>query len=118
MHKFYNQPDGWFFYAFNLTTALWAVFLWKIFMKNRICRLPAVKGKFSLSRSTIYKRVSEETLPPPISLGGQRAVGWLERELDAVIELMITGASVNEIKELVQTLVEKRQTMFKGINNE
>jgi hypothetical protein len=45
-------------------------------MTHTILRLPAVKTRTGLSRSTIYLRVSQGTFPKPVSLGG-RAVGWL-----------------------------------------
>ena len=50
-------------------------------MQN-ILRLPAVRERVSMSRSTIYQRVGEGTFPPPVKLG-KRAVGWLEAEIDA-----------------------------------
>ena len=46
-----------------------------------ILRLPDVKTRTGLSRSTIYLRVAEDAFPRPISLGA-RAVGWLESEID------------------------------------
>lgn len=48
---------------------------------NTILRLPAVRARTGLSRSTIYLRVSEGTFPKSINLGA-RAVGWLESEID------------------------------------
>lgn len=51
-------------------------------MTNTILRLPAVKARTGLSRSTIYLRMSKNEFPAPISLGG-RAVGWLENDVDA-----------------------------------
>jgi prophage regulatory protein len=50
-------------------------------MTNAILRLPAVKLRTGLSRSTIYLRVAQGKFPAPISLGA-RAVGWLESEID------------------------------------
>ncbi len=50
-------------------------------MSQIILRLPAVKTRTGLSRSTIYLRVSECLFPKPINLGA-RAVGWLESEID------------------------------------
>jgi prophage regulatory protein len=46
-----------------------------------ILRLPAVKARTGLSRSTIYLRISEGGFPKPVSLGG-RAVGWVEAEIN------------------------------------
>lgn len=50
-------------------------------MTNIILRLPAVKSRTGLSRSTIYLRVSDGTFPRPVSLGA-RAVGWVEAEVE------------------------------------
>ena len=50
-------------------------------MVTSILRLPAVKARTGLSRSTIYLRISEGRFPKAISLGG-RAVGWIETEID------------------------------------
>lgn len=52
-------------------------------MATTILRLPAIKARTGLSRSTIYLRVAEGSFPAPISLGGGRAVGWIEAEVDA-----------------------------------
>ena len=49
-------------------------------MATVILRLPAVKARTGLSRSTIYLRISENRFPKPVSLGG-RAVGWIEAEI-------------------------------------
>ena len=43
-------------------------------MPHTILRLPTVKARTGLSRSTIYHRVSCGTFPAPVPLGG-RAVG-------------------------------------------
>lgn len=50
-------------------------------MSTQILRLPAVKARTGLSRSTIYLRLSEGQFPRPVPLGG-RAVGWVESEID------------------------------------
>lgn len=48
---------------------------------TNILRLPTVKQRTGLSRSTIYLRISEGRFPKPVSLGG-RAVGWIEAEVN------------------------------------
>lgn len=50
-------------------------------MQTRILRLPAVKFRTGLARSTIYLGIARGTFPAPISLGA-RAVGWLECEIN------------------------------------
>jgi len=46
----------------------------------KILRLPLVRERTGLSRSSIYLRISEGRFPRPVSLG-ERAVGWLESEI-------------------------------------
>ena len=50
-------------------------------MTHNILRLPAVKQRTGLSRSSIYLKISNEEFPAPISLG-DRAVGWIDSEID------------------------------------
>ena len=58
-------------------------------MAYTILRLPTVKSRTGLSRSTIYLRIAEGRFPKPISLG-DRAVGWIESEIDDWLEEQIT----------------------------
>jgi prophage regulatory protein len=44
-------------------------------------RLPQVKQRTGLSRSTIYARMRNGDFPSPINLGG-RAVAWLDHEVE------------------------------------
>ena len=60
-------------------------------MTINILRLPTVKFRTGLSRSTVYLRISEGTFPKPISLGG-RAVGWLESEIDEWLDQQIENS--------------------------
>lgn len=57
-------------------------------MAHMILRLPAVKSRTGLSRSTIYLRISEGRFPKPVSLGG-RAVGWIEAEIEDWLDQQI-----------------------------
>lgn len=52
----------------------------------RILRRKQVEARTGLSRSTIYARIAEGTFPSPIDLGGCRAVGWIESEINAWVE--------------------------------
>ncbi len=60
-------------------------------MTHTILRLPAVKARTGLSRSTIYLRVAEGAFPKPVSLGG-RAVGWVESEIQQWLEQRIEAS--------------------------
>lgn len=63
-------------------------------MTHSILRLPDVKSRTGLSRSTIYLRISEGSFPVPISLGG-RAVGWLEDEIQAWLQGQVEARANN-----------------------
>ena len=47
-----------------------------------ILRRKQVETRTGLSRSTIYARIADGLFPRPIDLGGGRAVGWIEYEID------------------------------------
>jgi prophage regulatory protein len=50
-------------------------------MSQAILRLPAVKQRCGLSRSSIYLRISQGAFPKQVNLGS-RAVGWIESEIE------------------------------------
>jgi len=45
-------------------------------------RLPIVKDRVSLGRSSIYAAIKRGTFPAPVRLS-ERAVAWVESEVDA-----------------------------------
>ena len=47
---------------------------------HKILRLPDVKKVTGLARSTIYKKMAENTFPMKISLG-VKSVGWVESDV-------------------------------------
>ena len=57
-------------------------------MPHTVLRLPTVKARTGLSRSTIYLRVSRGAFPAAVSLRG-RAVGWIEAEVNAWLAAQI-----------------------------
>ncbi len=63
-------------------------------MAITILRLPAVKARTGLSRSTIYLRIAEGTFPKPVSLGA-RAVGWLEADIDYWLALCVESSRLS-----------------------
>ncbi len=73
-----------------------------------IIRKPEVLQQFGFSRSTLYLRINNGLIPPPISLGG-RAVGWLSNEIDSTLNAMVAGKTETEIKALIVELVELRK---------
>lgn len=60
-------------------------------MDDTILRLPTVKGRTGLSRSTIYLHIQEGLFPAPIKLGA-RAVGWLESDVNDWISARVAAS--------------------------
>ncbi|HSB98259.1 MAG TPA: AlpA family transcriptional regulator [Spongiibacteraceae bacterium] len=54
-----------------------------------ILRRKEVEARTGLSRSTIYKRIAEGTFPASVPLG-DRAVGWVESEVENFLAGCIT----------------------------
>jgi prophage regulatory protein len=58
-------------------------------MTNAVLRLPTVKQKTGLSRSSIYLRIAQGTFPKQVALG-PRAVGWLEHHIEEWLAALST----------------------------
>ncbi|MGJ8693749.1 MAG: helix-turn-helix transcriptional regulator [Thalassotalea sp.] len=77
----------------------------------KINRLPEVLITLGFKKSTLYTRIKEGLMVPPISLG-DRAVGYLEHEIQIVLAAICSGKSEEAIKQLVTTLIDKRAELF------
>ncbi len=62
-------------------------------MSHTILRLPEVKARTGLSRSSIYLRMANNEFPRPVSLGG-RAVGWVEANVESWLAEKIESSQV------------------------
>jgi prophage regulatory protein len=62
-------------------------------MSKKFIRLPEVKNKSGLSRSSIYLRMSNGEFPLSISLGG-RAVAWLDTDIEQWLDERIAASKV------------------------
>ena len=51
----------------------------------KVLRLPEASERVGLGRSAIYQKIETGDFPRPIKLG-QRAIGFIEAELDAWLE--------------------------------
>src|SRR6516162_5775216 len=58
--------------------------------RTKLIRLPEVRRRVPLSRSTIYLLASKGEFPKPVSIG-PRAVAWVESEVDASAKAKIGG---------------------------
>ncbi|WP_299022461.1 AlpA family transcriptional regulator [uncultured Photobacterium sp.] len=73
-----------------------------------IIRLPEVLTKTGISRACLYKQIQHGLFPSQISLG-YRSVGWLEREIDAVLKARVAGYTNEQIKALVSEMLDARK---------
>lgn len=77
-------------------------------MPNTLLRFNTVKAKTGYPRSTLYYQISKGTFPTSVKLG-ERAVGWLAAEVDAVIQARVSGKSDKDIRVLIKQLIDARQ---------
>ena len=73
-----------------------------------ILRRHQVEARTGLSRSTIYKFMSEGRFPKPVRIG-VRAVGWNSSSVEAVNAARIAGKTDAEIRALVLKLETARK---------
>jgi prophage regulatory protein len=77
-------------------------------MSYNIRRMNAVQAKTGYSRSTIYLYISKGLWVKSIRIG-ERAVGFLDTEIDALNAARISGKSDEEIRSLVIKLEAARK---------
>lgn len=56
--------------------------------ENKLLRLPEVIKKVGLGKTSIYFRVRCGQFPPPVRLGGGRAVAWRSLDVDEWIRAL------------------------------
>jgi prophage regulatory protein len=64
----------------------------------QVARLPAVEAKTGIKKTKIYKLMKLGKFPACINLGGGRAVGWIEEELDTWIQQQINVSTSTRSK--------------------
>ena len=74
----------------------------------KMLRIWDVTSATGLSRSSVWLHVKLLQLPPPVKIG-TRAVGWSSAEIGRINEARMAGASEDEIKDLVQSMVAGRR---------
>ena len=85
-------------------------------MKHSLIRRKEVEVKTGLKHSMIYDLIKKGELVGPIKIG-ERAVAWIESEIDVINAARIAGKSSDEIRELVETLTTSRQQIADEILN-
>jgi predicted DNA-binding transcriptional regulator AlpA len=76
----------------------------------RLLALSEVQQKTGLKHSKLYVAEADGTFPPGVRLSS-RCTRWVEAEVDAAIHAMIAGATPDQLRALVRSLIEKRQTI-------
>ena len=59
---------------------------------TRLLKLAAVRDLTTLSRSEIYRRISEGRFPAPVRLGGAKRVAWVEAAVTDWIDSQVAAA--------------------------
>ena len=77
---------------------------------NTFLRLQKVMNAMGISRSTLYLRIKQGLMPPPVKLG-ERCSAWPEYEVEAINTARIAQKSDDEIRELVVKLQRQRTAM-------
>lgn len=62
----------------------------------RIIRLNEVINRTGLGKTSLYKFIKAKTFPQPIALG-ERAVGWVEAEVDQLITARVNERDLSKI---------------------
>ena len=76
-------------------------------MNTSLLRLPAVVAATGLSRSSVYLRIKQKLMPPPVKIG-ERCAAWPSHEIEAINTARIAGKSEDEIRQLVDQLKKQR----------
>lgn len=75
-----------------------------------ILRCGKTLDKTGYTKSPLYDDISKGLFTRPVKIGGARAAGWPEYEVDRIIAARIAGASDAEVRKLVESLHEQRKT--------
>lgn len=76
----------------------------------QVIRKPQVLNMLGISKSNFHNKINAGLLPKNISLG-DKAVGYLKHEFQAVLGAMAAGKNTDEIKALVKLLIAQRQEL-------
>jgi len=77
-------------------------------MQESFIRLKKVEDRTGLKKSMVYDLMSKEEFPKSIKIGN-RAVAWIESEVDVINAARMAEKSADEIRDLVKVLMTKRR---------
>jgi prophage regulatory protein len=75
-----------------------------IIVAKRLIRLREVINETGLCRSSIYAKIGEETFPPPVPIG-DRAIAWVEEEVQDWIQKQMNKRSALTVAENVDASI-------------
>jgi len=81
---------------------------------NVLLRTSDVKNALGLSRATVYTRIKEGLLTPPIKIG-KRASAWPRSEISTIIAARVRGVDDDVVRALVCQLINDRQAVESGV---
>lgn len=76
----------------------------------QVIRKPEALKMLGISKSNFHLKINDGLLPPGITLG-PNSTGYFKHELATVLIAMATGKNQEEIKALINSLVEQRQQL-------
>ena len=79
-------------------------------IKVKFIRMQRTKQKTGLSHGGVYLHMKQGTLPSSIRIG-EKAVAWIESEIDAVMKARIERRTDEEIRTLVKKLEADRAAL-------
>ncbi len=81
---------------------------------HQLIRRTLVLAKIARSKSALQLDEKAGLFCPPISIG-DRAVAYIQHEVETVIQARIEGQTTDQIKTLVQELIANRTTKKGGV---
>jgi prophage regulatory protein len=78
--------------------------------ETTLLRLEPVISRRGRSRAQLYIDIKRGTMTPPVRLG-EKLSAWPSHEVDALNRAEIAGATQDELRALVQQLLEQRKKM-------
>jgi prophage regulatory protein len=79
----------------------------------RLLRISATLERTGETRTPLYVQISKGLFTRPVKVGGRRAAGWPEDEVQAILSARVAGAPDDEIRKLVDRLHEQRQREYR-----
>lgn len=71
-------------------------------------RLSDILERRRTSRTVTYRNIAAGTFPPPVKLGPNTSA-WPEHEIEALDRAQLAGASEDEVRALVSSIVVARR---------